>query len=195
MKLSYLLNTLFIGHPANAVALARLSNVTIDATTGGHTLTPGPDLFLSTGQFKATKTWNAVWNDIADFQQIEGELAVGKCYFDTPNGARLCNSRCQMGVIGIVSDTFAMGIGQGRFQQEAPFAVAGWALAYVDNEYQTGTPLTNDEYGLLTEMTLEEKRDFPERLVATYKKKETAASFGTPGSEINVNGRHWVKIK
>ena len=36
---------------------------------------------------------------------------------------------------------------------------------------------------------------YPERIVAIYKKKESATEFGTKDAKIRVNGRHWVKVK
>ena len=44
-------------------------------------------------------------------------------------------------------------------------------------------------------MTMEEKRDYPERLIATYKKPEPKKCFGPAGFEIEVNNRHWVKVR
>lgn len=194
IKLSNLLNYLIIGNPANGAPVARLDNVTIDTNTGAVTTTPGPDLSLTTGQFRANKVWNAVWNDFADFQLLDDQLDYGKCYYDTITGAKICSQRCMQAVIGIASDTFGMAVGQGHNAKEVPIAVAGWVLAYVDREYPIGTPLTNDENGILTEMTDAEKSKYPERLVATYKKKELAAEFGLE-KKVKVNGRHWVKVK
>lgn len=146
-------------------------------------------------QFAAQKVWNAVWNDFADFQLLCDRLEYGKCYIDTPDGAMLATQRCQMSVIGLASDTFGHAAGARNDVVQVPIAVAGWALAYVDREYPCGTPLTNDENGNLTEMTLQEKRDFPERLVAIYKRKELEEEFGPKDCKIKVNGRHWVKVK
>lgn len=146
------------------------------------------------GHFTADKIWNSVWNDYADFQLLNDEYIPGKCYFDTADGARICDERCQLSVVGIASDTFAQVVGKREDQKQVPIAVAGWALAYVDQEYPCGTPLTNNERGELTEMTLTEKRDYPERLVAIYKKKEMDEFFGTE-TKVRVNGRHWVKVK
>lgn len=161
--------------------------------------TAGDDIILSGDgvtpdqQIIASKIWNAVWNDIVDFQKLDGKLRHGKCYYDSITGAKICDKRCQKSVIGIASDTFgfALGIGNGK----VPIAVTGWVLAYVDKEYEMGTPLTNDNVGNLTEMTLKEKQNYPERIVAIYKKKETATSWGFEGLEIKVNGRHWIKVK
>lgn len=143
----------------------------------------------------ASQVWNAVWNDIADFQLLNDKLEYGKCYIDHIEGARIAYERCQMGVIGIASDTFGHAVGAGANEKEVPIAVCGWVLAHVDQEYPCGTPLTNDEFGNLTEMTLEEKRNYPERMIGIYKKKELNTEFGPNGSKITVNGRHWIKVK
>lgn len=205
MKLSQLLRVLVIGNPADAAGFSGLMNVTINDGNGAVTANAsGPDLIIATstgatvptGDFKALKVWGAVWNDIADFQDLNDELVPGKCYVDTPAGAEICSERCQMAVIGLASDTFGFSVGSDpQKKRQVPIAIGGWVLAYVDKEYPTGTPLTNDGYGFLTEMTLEEKRNYPERIVATYKKIETNSKFGPAGKEIEVNGRHWVKVK
>lgn len=161
----------------------------------------GSDLYLETkgggaSDFSASgKIWNAVWNDFADFQLLNDELVFGKCYYDTKDGARICTERCQMGVMGVASDTFGVSAGSGANQTEVPIGVAGWVLAFVDQEYETGTPLTNDENGNLTAMTRKEKLEYPERIVATYKRKEMDPKWGPAGRQVVVNGRHWVKIK
>lgn len=180
-----------------------LRPVTIDSSTGALSAWgSGTGLaVVSTGSssvlrpFKAEKVWNSVWNDIADFQLLNDELIPGKCYIDHIEGARIAYERCQLGVIGIASDTFGYGVGAGANDNEVPIAVAGWVLAYVDDEYPCGTPLTCDQEGNLTEMSIDEKRSFPERIVGIYKKREIREEFGTNDNKIKVNGRHWIKVK
>jgi len=145
------------------------------------------------GYFYATRVYNAVYNDIADFQTLDDLLIPGKCYYDTEDGAKICDERCQESVIGIASDTYGFGVGQNDLKQ-VPIAIAGWTLAYVDRIYVPGTPLTNNQNGDLTKITQEEKRDYPERIVAIYKRKETQDMIGNK-IKIAVNGRHWVKVK
>jgi len=169
----------------NAPAANRIYGIVVSSQDAGNN---------QRGHFSAERIWNSVWNDYADFQLLNDEYIPGKCYFDTTDGARICDTRCQLSVIGLASDTFAQVVGKREDQKQVPIAVAGWALAYVDQEYPCGTPLTNNEKGELTEMTLEEKRNYPERLVAIYKRKEMEELFGTE-SKIKVNGRHWVKVK
>ncbi|WPU65636.1 hypothetical protein [Peredibacter starrii] len=169
------------------------------ATWGGGVSVPAEDpnggYLYSNVDFIAPRVWNAVWNDIADYQLLCDKLEYGKCYFDTKDGAKICNERCQMSVIGIASDTFGYGVGRGGNNSEVPIGVAGWVLAYVDQEYECGTPLTNDEFGNLTAMTKQEKMEYPERIVGIYKRKEMENFWGPEGQKIEVKGRHWVKIK
>lgn len=174
----------------------QLRSVTINAAGSASGWNAGgSDLGISGGSFIATKVWNSVWNDVADFQLLNDELIAGKCYVDTKDGAMIATKGCQLSVIGVASDTFGFGVGSGANKFEVPIAVAGWVLAYVDKEYECGTPLTNDANGDLREITIEEKRDFPERIVGIYKKLETQEEFGTEDKKIKVNGRHWVKVK
>jgi hypothetical protein len=177
-----------------------LKSATI-TNSGSYTLGSGNDLAVCANATNtltdliASRVWNAVWNDIADFQLLNDNLVFGKCYIDHIEGARIAYERCQMAVIGIASDTFGHAVGSGANEKEVPIAVSGWVLAFVDQEYACGTPLTNDENGNLTEMTLQEKRDFPERIIGIYKKPEHNSEFGPNQSKVQVNGRHWVKVK
>ena len=141
------------------------------------------------GEFYATKVFNAVWQDIADFQKVEGRVEFGRAYYMTETGVRICNERCQLGLAGICSDTYGYGIGMAPGR--APIAVAGWVLAYVDRIYTPGTSLTNNELGSLTEMSAEEKLLYPERMVALYHKPEVEEYY----EKVKVNGRHWVKVR
>jgi hypothetical protein len=193
--LSSKLTTISFGTGADAPTIKRC---TIDAV--GFVSGAGNDVgtgLVTSGDFKSSsKVWNAVWNDIADFQLLNDELIYGRCYYDTKDGARICNEVCQMSVIGIASDTFGYGVGVGANpQREVPIAISGWVLAYVDKEYECGTVLTNDEHGILTAMTRDQKLEYPERIVAIYKRKEMDQFWGPEHAKIKVNGRHWVKVK
>ena len=62
-------------------------------------------------------------------------------------------------------------------------------------KYEPGDALTNNEYGFLSKMTVEEKEKYPERIVAIYKRPEVRDYWGPENAKIRVNGRHWVKVK
>jgi len=176
--------------------------VTSTVQTEGHFYAGNADATASVrlnfdGHLYATKVFNAVWNDVADFQEVADEKIPGKCYFDTQRGAKICNEDCQKAVIGILTDTYGFGLGQSNNPKKAPFVIAGWVLAYIDSEqtYEPGDVLMNNRSGDLTKMPDEMKRFYPERIVATYKKPEPSKYFGPGNDRVKVNGRHWVKVK
>jgi len=188
---------------SNVPTLRRCSinSLTGDIEDDSTGIIEGNDLMLNGSidtspdqQFIASKIWNSVWNDVADFRLLGDKLTYGKCYYDTLEGAKVCISRCQLGVIGVASNTFGQALGY-LGKNSVPIAISGWVLAFVDDEYELGTPLTNDENGNLTRMTLEEKQNYPERLIAIYRNKEKFDYWGPINKEIAVNNRHWVKVK
>lgn len=147
------------------------------------------------GYFYATKTFNGVWNDYADFQEVDSEQIAGRCYYDTLEGARLCTQYCQKAVIGIISDTFGHAVGV-RGERFAPFAISGWVLAYIeDDDLEPGDALTSSPNGKLTKMFRKDVERYPDRIVATYKKPEKERFWGPEGSRVRVDGRHWVKVR
>lgn len=146
------------------------------------------------GEFYATKVYNAVFNDIVDFFEVSMSYhgyKPGYVYTKVGEYAYRSTEYAQKNVIGITSDTFGIGIGRKNIDNELPIAVAGITLAYVDMEYEMGTPLTCTKGGKLTEFKHNDKIQFPERMYATYYKPEKSDEW----HGINVNGRHWVRVK
>lgn len=144
----------------------------------------------------AAAVHNAIWNDLADCIPVDDECKVepGYCYcFD---GERYYKSTKYLdeGIIGIDSDTYGMNMGHKPNLNQMDVAVAGFVLAYVDKEYKPGTPLTCTENGYLTEIKKEDKIEYPERIVATYWKSESAEEWGSESRKVRVNGRKWVKV-
>jgi len=158
---------------------------------GGST-NPTESTFLNyDGYFKATRVYNAVWNDFADFQKVSDKVIYGKVYYHNGNDLSVCNRRCQKSVVGIASDTHGQAVGHVDGENQAPIAVAGWVLACVDKEYESGTALINNKNGDLTKASISEKILFPERIVAIFQSKEKSQEW----NGVKVNNRMWVKIK
>lgn len=150
----------------------------------------------ASGTITGSKVYNAVFNDIADFFEIDNELEIieyGKCYVRYSNGdTNISNKYNQKGIVGIASDTFGYGLGRKDIgNKEIPIAVAGIVLAYVDQEYESGTPLTCSTDGFLTKINRLQAIIYPERIVGTFYKKESLENW----NGIEVNNRHWVKVK
>jgi len=146
------------------------------------------------GYFYATKVYNAVYNDLVDFLElIENEsIKYGHVYFQTGNGVKLTNKRCQKGVVGIASDTYGFALGYKKNSNQVPIGISGWVLSKTDKEYPIGTPLTNNKNGELTKMRWYEKILYPERMLAIMGRKEINNIWN---DNIKVNNRYWVKIK
>ena len=169
--------------------------VTSGSTSGALTVSTG-GIYAKSGIKSDTGVYNAVWNDLADCIPVDDECKVepGYCYcFD---GERYYKSTKYLddGIVGIDSDTYGMNMGHKPGLNQMDVAVAGFVLAYVDKEYKPGTPLTCTENGYLTEIKKEDKIEYPERIVATYWKSESADEWGSDSRKVKVNGRKWVKV-
>jgi len=179
---------------------ARLIQCSLNAS-GDITAGTGADMMLNqhddtspNQEFIAEKVWNAVYNDVVDWQDLKegAEVKYGKVYVDSYDGAHLPTGRCQLGVMGICSDTFGFAVGRIQGRSQIPVSVSGWCLAYVDKMYKTGIPLTNTSSGCLTEMNATEKMTYPERLVAVYKRPESEEVWQ---GKVETKNRHWVQVK
>lgn len=148
------------------------------------------------GYFYATRVYNAIYNDYADYQQLRGELIFGKAYAMIGFGKHeLCSERCQRGVAGIATDTYGFAIGMQKSNPQVPISVAGWVLAYVNGQPNIGDVLTNDKEGNLVKANWLQKILFPERMIAIYCYKEVFDYWGHVDNLIQVRGRHWVKVR
>jgi len=196
-RISNAINTLpiEISNPSNRVLTITgggLDSADASADTSAVYIEGG---LVSTSGIRADKVYNAVWNDIADCIEVDCEPEPGYCYCFTGTHYIKSNQYMDKHFIGIHSDTYGFSMGSKGKEEELKVAIAGFVLAYVDKEYEVGTPLTCTANGYLTEFKEEDKLKYPERIVATYWKPEHSKEWGSNASKIKVNGRHWVKIK
>ena len=166
-----------------------------DSTSGALTVSTG-GIYAASGIKSNTGVYNAVWNDLADCIPVDDECKVepGFCYCFDGEKYYKSSKYLDEGIIGIDSDTYGMNMGRKPGLNQMDVAVAGFVLAYVDKEYKPGTPLTCTENGYLTEIKKEDKIEYPERIVATYWKSESAEEWGSESRKVRVNGRKWVKV-
>ena len=151
-----------------------------------------------TGGISAAKVYNAVWNDLADSIEVpsDTELEYGYCYKYKDEKVYKTDEYADPNVFGIHSDTAGMILGiKPSHIKCINLAVAGVVLAYVDKEYECGTALVATKEGKLTKANRATRLLHPERIVATYYKKEKEDLWGPKSNKIKVNGRSWVKIK
>jgi hypothetical protein len=150
--------------------------------------------------FTASRVYNAVWNDIADFLEFDageivGDVQYGYVYITNERaGGKVTTADryASPGLIGIASDTFGFGVGRKDDSvPQLPIAIGGIVLAKIDRLYPAGTALTSHKDGGLTKARWYTRMLHPERVVATFHRKESRAQW----NGIEVNSRHWVKVK
>ena len=193
--------------------------ITESVSTSGTTATPtasstGPTVTVTSltsglpagvgvsGAVVADAAYNAVWNDIVDCIEVPDntELEFGRAY--CTNGCKFYKSRKYLddGYIGIHSDTAGMFMGNKQVNRQLRVASAGFVLAYVDQTYPPGTPLTVAEDGTLTKLKEEDIEKYPYKLVGTFWKDEPLEWWGfdlalTDNLLVEVKGRKWIKVK
>ena len=173
------------------------ASLNISNTLGNKNPDSGTAL-ACTGGISAAKVYNAVWNDLADSIEVpsDTELEYGYCYKYKDEKVYKTDEYADPNVLGIHSDTAGMVLGiKPSHIKCINLAVAGVVLAYVDKEYECGTALVATKGGMLTKANRATLLLHPERIVATYYKKEKEDLWGPKSNRINVNGRSWVKIK
>ena len=151
----------------------------------------------TSGTITGSAVYGAVWNDLTDSIEVPGDTDLEPGYAYCFDGEKYYKSTKYMdeGFIGIHSDTSGFNMGKKGNGKELDVAVAGFVLAYVDRVYRPGTPLTVTTDGKLTEMSLQDKIYYPERLVGTFWKSENAEEWGSSERKVPVNGRCWIKVR
>ncbi len=162
-------------------------------TIGNSIISDNGTTVTVNGNLTATKVYNAVWNDIADFIELDTytNIEYGKVYVKSGDNIRQSKKYAEIGVLGIATDTYGYGLGlKNKPGFELPIAIGGFVLAYVDREYPSGTPLTCTSNGILTKASKFTCIFHSYRIVATYYKNEKNKVY----NNIVVNNRNWVKV-
>lgn len=145
----------------------------------------------------AGAVWGAIWNDLADCLVVPDDTKLEPGYAYCFDGEKYYKSDRYLadGFIGIHSDTAGFKMGYQENKNQFNVGVGGFILIYIDKEYETGTPLTITEGGMLTAIKEEDIVNNPHKIVGTFWKKEPKEKWGPKGQEVNVNGRCWIKIR
>ena len=192
----------------NGVGAIDATSMTLKAPSSGASLNISNELgkvnptngtaLACTGGISAAKVYNAVWNDLADAIEVpfDTELEYGYCYKYKAGRVYKTDSYADANVMGIHSDTAGMVLGtKDKGVVCINLAVAGVVLAYVDKEYECGTALVATKEGKLTKANRRTRLFHPERIVATFYKKEIQDFWGSSTHKVAVNGRSWVKVR
>lgn len=148
------------------------------------------------GKIYASQVYGSYWNDLVDCIQVpeKTELEYGYAYCFDGQDYHKSREYLEEGFIGIHSDTAGFYMGKKDIIKQMNVAVAGFVLAYVDQIYPVGTPLTVTKNGYLTKMKEEDLCLYPHKIVGTFWKEEKNDLWGPEGHEVQVSGRNWVKV-
>ena len=143
----------------------------------------------------AGKVYGAVWNDYAEFRTQNEEIEPGYCVTSSKSGKVYKTTERLQYCEGIVSDTYGFSIGE-TDNCKTPLAVSGRVLAYYDgdiSDYEIGDTVCATVNGLITKMTREEIKEYPDRIVGTVSE---IPSYDTWGSgNVPTAGRIWIKVR
>lgn len=136
----------------------------------------------------------AVWNDYAEYRKAES-IEPGRVVVESADGEmKLSTERLQPGA-EIISDTFGFAIGE-TDEYKTPIAATGRVLAYPNEDrysYPLGCAVCSGPNGTVSQMTREEIREYPERIIGTVSEIPEYKNWGT--GNVEVDGRIWIRIK
>lgn len=136
----------------------------------------------------------AVWNDYAEYRKAES-IEPGRVVVESADGEmKLSTERLQPGA-EIISDTFGFAIGE-TDEYKTPIAATGRVLAYPNEDrysYPLGCAVCSGPNGTVSQMTREEIREYPERIIGTVSEIPEYKNWGT--GNVEVDGRIWIRVK
>ena len=145
------------------------------------------------GYLYATRVYGGVWNDIAESRECVSYITPGNVVVEVGDDTvKSSDDRLIPGAM-IASDTYGLAIGEFD-DKHVPVAIAGRALAYFDgnvSDYKVGTPVCSGRNGMVSAMTREEVREYPDCIIGTVCSIPTYEEW----NGVKVNGRIWIKVR
>ena len=158
----------------------------------------------------ATKVYNAVWNDFAEFRESDIHES-GRVLVSNGSGKLVLSTERLQPAAHIISDTFGCSVGQSDTAQ-TPMGVAGRVLAYPyqdRNNYKVGDAVCAAPNGTIDIMTREEIIQYPDRIIGIVDEipnydiwSQVSTQYDGNGkyggchkAEVEVKGRIWVYVR
>lgn len=150
-----------------------------------------------TGSLVATKVYNAVWNDYAEYRLLKEDIEIpyGRVLIENGDDTiSVSTKRLQPGAM-ICSDTYGTCMGE---VNGAPIALAGRTLAYPlepreEFGFFIGQAVCSGPNGTVSIMTKDEVKEYPEAVVGYVSAIPQYETWGT--GNVKVDGRIWIKVK
>lgn len=136
-------------------------------------------------------------NDLVEFRAGQEDILPGKVVQEVGDGTlKIASERLARGC-EIVSDTYSLVIGKDD-TANLPIALTGRVLAYPDKDastFEIGAPVCAGENGTVSQMTEEEERMYPSRILGTVSEIPSYEVWSEGNKNVPVNGRIWIRVR
>lgn len=109
------------------------------------------------GYFYATRVYNAVYNDLAEFIYAEEESQPGDVLCWNEEGVKKSDKRARKDVIGVHSDTFGYALGADNKEDKVPIGLAGRVKVRLAGKVKKGDELVSYKDGKAIKANLFER--------------------------------------
>lgn len=136
--------------------------------------------------------------DYAERRQMTSNFKPGQVVCENGNGTMSLTTQRLTRGCEIISDTYGCVIGREDIENNLPIAVSGRVLAYPDKDpfsFEIGAPVCAGENGTISQMTEEEERLYPSRIIGTVSEIPTYDIWDPKDKKIKVDGRIWIRIR
>ena len=109
------------------------------------------------GYFYATKVYNAVYNDLAEFMEFSGEAEPGDVMVQIKNNLVKSSKRAMPNVIGVYSDSFGFALGADKKENKIPIGLSGKVRVKLYGKIKAGQELVSYKNGQAIKANIFEK--------------------------------------
>lgn len=90
------------------------------------------------GYFYATRVYNAVYNDLAEFMYKAEDAEPGDVMIQTSNGLIKSQKHGDARVVGVYSDTYGYALGAEEEDKKIPIGISGTVFVKIDGKFKIG---------------------------------------------------------
>lgn len=154
--------------------------------------------WLGNQWIKGTYSSAASSSDYAERRQMTASFKPGQVVQENGDGTLSLTTKRLARGCEIISDTYGCIIGREDIENNLPIAASGRVLAYPDKDpstFEIGAPVCAGENGTISQMTEEEERLYPSRILGVVSEIPTYEQWGEYSNKVKVDGRIWIRVR